>query len=214
MPLNKFEKIKLNLRSWLQGRAEADPEYFVALEAFDFVERLTAGEFRKNGKDPEFSHMLQVAQLARTYARYLLRPAQTIAAAILHDIMEDKGVAMKKMVELFGQEIADVVWRLTKKFRGVVKPMEVYFREIAKCPIASVIKGLDRITNVRTMLDVFKLSKQKSYAQEVVDLFLPMLKAARRRFPQQEALYENIKMILESMLELYGAIHSGRPQPA
>lgn len=57
------------------------------------------------------------------------------------------------------------------------------------------------------MVGVFKIEKQKAYIQEVFDLFLPMLKKARRLFPHQVNAYENIKHILQSQIELIQAIH-------
>jgi hypothetical protein len=56
------------------------------------------------------------------------------------------------------------------------------------------------------MLNVFSLTKQKYYIEETETLILPMLKQARRRFPDQEPAYQNIKLILNSQIELIRAV--------
>jgi hypothetical protein len=61
--------------------------------------------------------------------------------------------------------------------------------------------------NLQTMVGVFTFEKQKTYIVEVRVLFLPMLKAARRNFPQQVLAYENIKHVLLSQIELIEAMH-------
>ena len=66
----------------------------------------------------------------------------------------------------------------------------------------------DVIHNLRTMVGVFKLIKQKEYVEEVLRLFLPMIKKARRLFPHQVNAYENIKHMLETQIELIRAVHS------
>lgn len=204
---SRYNKLRLHLRGWLQGRAEENPSYYVALKALEFAERYHTGT-RKDGVTPEYQHQMEIAQYLRTQARSLLFPAETIAAAILHDIMEDYDIPMAVMVAEFGERVANAVWKLTKVHCGVKKSLEEYFREIATCPIASAVKGADRVNNLQSMLGVFTATKQKSYAQEVRDYFLPMLKLARRRFAEQEAVYENLKMMLTSQLEMLAAVHA------
>jgi (p)ppGpp synthase/HD superfamily hydrolase len=203
----RYYKLRLHLRGWLQGRAEADSSYYLALSALEFAERYHTGK-RKDGVTPEYQHQMEIAQYLRTQARCLLFPAETLAAALLHDVMEDYDIPMEVMIAEFGERIANAVWKLTKVHCGVKKSMEEYFQGIATCPIASAVKGADRVNNLQSMLGVFTIVKQKSYAQEVRDLFLPMLKKARRLFPQQEAIYENIKLVLTSQLEMLAAIHA------
>jgi (p)ppGpp synthase/HD superfamily hydrolase len=216
MSNSQYHKLRLHLRGWLQGRAEENPSYYLPLKALEFAERYHTGK-RKDGVTPEYQHQMEIAQYLRTQARSLLFPAETIAAALLHDVMEDYDIPMEVMVAEFGERIAQAVWKLTKVHCGVKKSMEEYFREIATCPIASAVKGADRVNNLQSMLGVFTIPKQISYAQEVRDLFLPMLKTARRLFPQQESVYQNIKLVLTSQLEMLAAIHaalSSGPIPA
>lgn len=204
--MSKFEKLKISMRYWLLGRAEADPQYRVALEAMEYAACLHKG-LRKDGRTPAFQHQLQIAHYLRTIHRTLSFPAQTLAAAFLHDVAEDFDVGFEELEQRFGAQIAHSVFLLTKKHRGVEVPLEQYFRQIAEDAIASVVKGADRINNLQSMLGVFTLAKQRNYCQEVHIYFLPMLHTARRKFSDQEPAYENIKLMLTSQLELLAASH-------
>lgn len=198
--MTDYFKLRLHLRGWLQGRAVDHPEYYDCLRAMDFAEKHHQG-VRKDGMTPEFKHQIEIAQYLRTLHASLMYPAQTITAAFLHDVVEDYDIDIEIIRAEFGDMVANAVWRLTKKYRGVKKSMLEYFAELAKCPIASAVKGADRINNLQSMKGVFTREKQIAYAKEVVDHFLPMLKAARRMFPQQEPVYENIKLVLSFQLD-------------
>ena len=203
--MNKFEKLKLSLRYWLLGKAESNPDYYLVLDALEYAHSYHQGT-RKDGFTPEFQHQLEIAHYLRTLAPSLTRPAIVLAAALLHDVAEDFDIAFEELEARFGKEITDVVRLLTKKHRGIVVPPEEYFARIAENEEASVIKGADRIHNLQSMLGVFSLTKQASYCEEVRKYFLPMLKAARRTFSRQEAVYENIKLVLNSQLQMLDAI--------
>lgn len=96
---------------------------------------------------------------------------------------------------------------MSKVIGGKKKSMEVYFTDMANDPIASVCKGVDRIHNQKSMIDAFTPMKQIDYMGETEDDILPMLKIARRRFLEQEAVYENIKHSLISQMELLAYAH-------
>ncbi len=205
--MNKFEKLRLALRYWLIARAEVQPDYYRALDALEY-----AGEFhrgsRKDGVTPEFQHQLEIVQYLRTLHSGLMLPVQTLAAGLLHDVAEDYDVGFEELEDRFGKDIAHPVMLLTKKHRGTQVPTEVYFQRIALDPVASVVKGADRINNLQSMLGVFSLEKQARYCEEAETFFLPMLKEARRRFPRQEAVYENEKLVMRSQLALLHAVRA------
>ncbi len=89
----------------------------------------------------------------------------------------------------------------------MAKEHDAYFCGIADDAIASLAKGGDRIHNLQTMVGVFSREKQLKYVNEVRTQFFPMLKQARRAFPQQERAYENIKHVLEGQIELIEVIN-------
>lgn len=195
-----YNKLYLSLKYYLLGR-----EYFVALRALNFARTYHQGT-RKDGVTPEFQHQLEIA-LYLTTLKDIKNEETLLACALLHDVMEDYNVSLEELTKEFGADIARIVELLTKKFRGKNKDYPSYFFWIGKDPIASLVKGTDRINNVQTMVGVFTLEKQKSYATEVNEYFLPMLKRAKYNFPEQSFAYFNIIHMLKSQLELLEALH-------
>lgn len=180
------------MRGWLEGR-----RYYVALDALELVRQLEQGT-RKDGLTPKFHHQLSVTRLLSTLVPHLQHPEETLAAAFLHDVIEDHGrVWTREELETrFGKVVADAVWRLSKKSHGLVKDYERYFADMAECPIASIVKLADRAHNLQTMPGVFTIEKQRAYLAEVNQWFFPMIRQARRRFPRQYPAYENLKILL------------------
>ena len=209
--MEKFEKLRLSLRYYLQGAADQNSDYVIALDAFEFAMARHTG-LRKDGVTPEFQHQLETTQLTRTLQASLQYPAKTLAAMLLHDTAEDYDVDFEELREKFGSEVAHAVRRLTKVHRGIKLTPQQYFEEMLDCPIATVCKGADRAHNQQSMVGVFTREKQVAYLEETTTWILPMLKKARRRHPRQEAAYENLKFLLKSQVDLIRAIHAAEKQ--
>lgn len=192
--LDPHTKHRIALRYWLQGAGRTDPRWYEALRAMEFGAKHHV-KVRKDGFTPEFSHQIAIAHHVRTLAD-LRSPQDTVSAVFLHDVREDYDVGDEEIRAKFGAAVADPVERLTKVFRGQKKDTATYFGEIAGCPVASVVKGADRIHNLSSMVGVFTREKQASYVEEGETWFLPMLKEARRNFPDQERAYENLLLTL------------------
>lgn len=195
-----YTKMKIALRAFLQGRG-----YFTALRAMDFAEKLHDG-VRKDGQ-PEFSHQVSQALYAITLIDLLSHPEETIAVIFLHDTIEDKDVTHAELVKLFGITIADATLKMSKVVNGFRIPDDFYYDVLSTCPIASLAKGFDRVHNLLTMLGGFSVNKRVSYIQETMDKTVPMLKIARRSFPEQYSVYENIKFVMTNQVQLYNALN-------
>jgi (p)ppGpp synthase/HD superfamily hydrolase len=191
--MNNHEKLKIALRYWALGR-----HYYNVVEAMEFASHLHNG-VRKDGITPEFDHQLKIAHYLRTIEQSLLYPSETISAALLHDVVEDKPVPLADIVAKFGTQVGEAVNLVTKSQH---KSDEQYYADMVNNPIASVVKGADRMHNVQTMVGVFTKDKQHRYVVETETLILPMLKQARRQFPKQDAAYHNIRHILISQCDL------------
>lgn len=196
-----YEKMKIALRSWMLGRG-----YVNAVKAMNFAEQLHNGK-RKDGS-PEFSHQVSQASYARTMIDSLLFPEATLCVIFLHDIIEDKNVTYKQLLELFGALVADAALKMSKVVNGLRIPDEIYYKNMESCPIASIGKGFDRVHNLMTMLGGFKPDKQKSYIIETMEKVIPLQKVGRKNFPEQEAVYENIKFVMTNQIQLYNALHN------
>lgn len=186
-----YTKIKAHIRGWLLGR-----EWFLALDAMNFAAEFHTG-LRKDGLTPEFEHQVSQAQYTRTMIPNLLHPEETMAVNFLHDVQEDYGVTREEINRRFGPLVDRGTWRMTKVFGDIKKTPEVYFGEMAKCPMASVAKGVDRIHNNGTMLGVFTRKGLEHYLKENNEMIVPMLKKAKRNFPRQEGAYEALKHMIQ-----------------
>ncbi len=200
----KFTKLQVSLRYWLLGMAQSNPEYYKCIEAMEFAASFHQGK-RKDGVTPEFEHQLTIAHYIRTIKDSLLYPSETISTVFLHDVPEDYDISISEIQSRFGERVAQATWKLTKVLRGEKKNEDVYFDEMFSDPIASIGKGGDRIHNLQSMIGVFTIEKQKAYVLEAEERIIPMLKKARRLFPQQELAYENIKIVMNSQIQLIKA---------
>lgn len=203
----EYTKKKAALRYRLQGMATYDKEWYRALHALDFAEKRHPG-YRRDKITPNFMHQVEIASHVLTMLPHLLFPVRTIVAILLHDTPEDTPTSHEEVRDVFGVESMIDVELLTKEYRGEKKTPEEYFGEMAKSPVASVGKGGDRVNNMHSMAGVFKLEKQIAYCVETREWFFKMLKEARRRFPEQELVYENLKFTLTTQLRIYDSIHA------
>jgi (p)ppGpp synthase/HD superfamily hydrolase len=183
--------MRIAMRYWLHGCG-----YHNAVRAMEFAYKYHTG-IRKDGETPEFHHQVSITSYLRTL-HGLKYQEEVLAVAFLHDIIEDHQVDLKVIFAEFGDDITRAVKLLTKKNIIEAPDIETYFDSMSGCPIASIVKGGDRIHNFQTMIDIFTPEKKQKYIDECETYILPMLKEARRRFPEQEPAYENIKLVLMS----------------
>jgi len=142
-------------------------------------------------------------------------PEDTIIAAFLHDAAEDAGVSTDEITARYGPRVAAAVDALSKTWRGHRRAHDRVVDAIEADPIASIVKGADRLHNLSTMVDAFSDDKMREYLSETTDWVLPMLHRARRIHVEQEAAYENVKLGLNTQLRIYAALlqRSGSSQP-
>jgi (p)ppGpp synthase/HD superfamily hydrolase len=198
--MERFNKIYVALRYYLLGK-----NFHLALHALAFAKQYHTG-VRKDKVSPELQHQIEIAQFITTL-KDLKDEHVTLVVALLHDVMEDYDISHAEMESKFGKEITNIVWLLTKKYKGSKKDPKDYFEQLANDPIASIVKGADRIHNVQTMIGVFNIEKQKSYIEEVETYFIPMIKKAKYNFPEQTAAYFNIEHMLKTQVALIKAMH-------
>lgn len=199
-------KIAAHRRLRLLEKYLTDNHYSMALECLGFNKNLFNG-MRKDGLTPEFDHHVCQANYLISFISKLIHPEETICTVMFHDSLEDKGVSKKEIENFISKEpsaslIANASWRLTKKYNGEVFNQKDLFDSMANCPIASVVKGADRINNFQTAVDVFSREKQLRYVEEGKRYFLPMLNKARNNFPSQEPVYQNIVSFLNTQMKL------------
>lgn len=212
----KFKKLLIAARYWLLGMAEHDARYFRVLEAMEAGCEHHNGI--RNGGDPEFIHQLGIFHHVRTLHKHLSNPVNVYTLIFLHDYVEDPSVdpttkakiyvPLSHVEQLWGEEIAAKLDLLSKEVLGIKKPdysLDPVFKDVD----CSVVKCGDRVNNVSTMVGVFKRARLERYIKETCDEFLPRIRVARRMFPEQEAVYENMKLELVNQLQLIQHILDG-----
>lgn len=202
--MNQFQKRKLVLRTLLEGNG-----YHDALAVMRYCEPHHSGT-RKDGFTPEFDHQISIALFVFNLPD-LLHRQDVISTIFGHDTSEDAGKKWTKIAkrirrsEKARKRVARAIKRMTKEWLGERINDEKLFAKMARDPVASIAKGCDRIHNLASMVGVFSPKKQREYIREVRELFLPMLKEARRNFPHQNRAYQIIKFTLLSQIDLIEA---------
>jgi guanosine-3',5'-bis(diphosphate) 3'-pyrophosphohydrolase len=143
-------------------------------KAFTAAEKAHAEQLRKSG-EPYISHPVAVAQILAD----LGIGATTIAAALLHDTVEDTPYSLEKLRSDFGDEVAMLVDGVTKldkiKFGDSAQAETVRKMVVAmsKDIRVLVIKLADRLHNARTWKFVSEDSAKRK-AQETLEIYAPL----------------------------------------
>ena len=174
-----------DLEAWreLLGRDRGDEQRAIIDRAIDIAVQAHAGQTRASG-EPYHHHVLAVAAILAE----LNMDHETIAAAILHDVVEDTPITLGELREMFGREIAVLVDGVTKMdiiqafpTQGIATPQEhAHAESLRKMLLAMaedvrvvLIKLADRLHNMRTLASLPE-PKQKRIARETMDLFAPL----------------------------------------
>ncbi len=144
--------------------------------AYEVAARCHQGQLRRSG-EPYISHPLAVAAIV---ARYGMDDT-TIAAALLHDAVEDTGLTLAEVEGQFGTEVAEIVDGVTKleRFEFDTKEaqqaatMRKMLVAMAKDIRVLVIKLADRLHNMRTIA-ALPTAKQTRTARETLDIYAPL----------------------------------------
>ena len=145
-------------------------------KAYNYANEKHEGQFRKSG-DPYIIHAIAVGYILAT----IHGGPKTIAAGLLHDVMEDCDVSRETMVEEFGEEITTLVEAVTKigniKFKDEKEYLAANHRKIfiamAKDVRVILIKLVDRLHNMRT-LGVKSDTKRRATALETMYVYSPL----------------------------------------
>ncbi len=144
--------------------------------AYRFAERAHSNQKRASG-EPYFIHPCAVADILMD----LGLDAATIAAALLHDVIEDTSATSDDIKREFGDEVLALVGGVTKLEKIVFKSKEdenaENFRKIfvamAKDVRVIIIKLADRLHNMRS-LNFLSYERQQRMANETLDIYAPL----------------------------------------
>src|SRR5512147_638003 len=152
------------------------PDIALVERAFEFSDSAHRGQFRKSG-EPYITHPLAVASILSQWRL----DAHGIAAALLHDVMEDTTVTKAEIETSFGKPVADMVDGVSKldqiEFTSLEEAQAESFRKMllamAKDVRVILIKLADRLHNMRT-LDAMAPVHRRRIARETLDIYAPI----------------------------------------
>ena len=152
------------------------PDLALVERAFHFSDSAHRGQFRKSG-EPYITHPLAVASILSQWRL----DAHGLAAALLHDVMEDTAVTKSELENRFGKSVADMVDGVSKldqiSFNSREEAQAENFRKMllamAKDVRVILIKLADRLHNMRT-LDAMAPAHRRRIARETIDIYAPI----------------------------------------
>ena len=145
-------------------------------EAAEFGAEAHRGQKRKTG-EPYIAHPVAAAEVLAN----LRLDADTIVAAILHDVIEDTPIAKEDLASRFGQTVADIVDGVTKldqiQFKSREEAQAESFRKMLLAMVRDLrvilVKLADRLHNMRT-IEGMASQRRRAIARETLDIYAPI----------------------------------------
>lgn len=159
----------------IEGGVDKKEEELI-VKAYKFGELAHNGQKRLSG-DPYFVHAFETAKILAK----LGMDTQTIAAGLLHDVLEDTKITEEEIKKEFGSDILFLIKGVTKlgtlKYHGHerhVESLRKFFVAMANDLRVVIIKFADRLHNLRT-LGFIREDKRKRIAIESIEVYAPLV---------------------------------------
>ncbi len=166
------------LQDLLQKALQVRPTHDIELisKAYHCAELTHRNHYRKSGQ-PTIRHATEVAQILID----LNLDTTTVAAGLLHDVVEDTGLPLSRISAQFGDEIAGLVGGVTRirdlTFRTPAAEQAENFRKMLLSMVQDIrvvlVKFADRLHNLRT-LKYLKPETRRQMALESRDIYAPL----------------------------------------
>jgi guanosine-3',5'-bis(diphosphate) 3'-pyrophosphohydrolase len=155
----------------------SDADVDIIDRAYIFSARVHDGQMRLSG-EPYLSHPLEVAGILAD----MKLDSVSIAAGLLHDVIEDTHATEEEIGEIFGPDVLHIVAGVTKLSKLPFNSAQAREAEsIRKMLLAMaddirviLIKLADRLHNMRTLQFHKSAAKQKKIAKETIDIYAPI----------------------------------------
>lgn len=169
--------------------------------ALDFAIKAHEGQTRKNSDVPYIYHPLNLACHCLAMG---INDDSVVAACLLHDVIEDCGVARDELP--VDDDIRDIVVLLSHEKEidpnERDKVLKAYYGKIAADPRASLVKCVDRCNNLTTLSWGLARDRQLRMITETDRYVLPLLDVIRKT-PEFNNAAWLLKYQIESMLDSY-----------
>ncbi len=145
-------------------------------EAYRFADQAHLGQFRASG-EPYISHPIAVTEICAGWKL----DADSLMAALLHDVIEDQGISKQELAEKFGADVSEIVDGVSKldrlDFATKAEQQAESFRKMLLAMSRDVrvilIKLADRLHNMRT-LGAVGTEKRRRVARETLEIYTPI----------------------------------------
>jgi guanosine-3',5'-bis(diphosphate) 3'-pyrophosphohydrolase len=135
-----------------------DPKESLINKAKKFARIKHRGQIDDHGKNYFHGHLEQVAEIMKT----VTKDPELIAAAYLHDTLEDTDTTHQDLVDRFGQRVADLVYEVTHEGK---KDEKGYYFPRLESKDAILLKFADRLSNLSRM-DCWPKGRQEQYLRK------------------------------------------------
>jgi GTP diphosphokinase / guanosine-3',5'-bis(diphosphate) 3'-diphosphatase len=138
--------------------------------AYEVASEAHAGQTRDEGS-PYIAHPVRVA--VSLVDELKVFSSKLICSALLHDVIEDSDTTREDVSKIFGEQIAEIVWLLTKL-------EEVSLREyLSKIEAAAdtgapIVKLCNRLDNLRSIVYSPRVEKRRRLIRTTEELYLPL----------------------------------------
>ncbi|WP_433215102.1 HD domain-containing protein [Dactylosporangium sp. CS-047395] len=126
------------------------------------------GEQRRPAGEPYVEHLLEALEVLVDAIG--VRDADTLRAAVLHDVVEDTDTTIDEVRARFGERVAELVGWVTKS-----EDRQLYLQSLRNAPDAALaVKLADRLSNVQRLRTHPRPEKRASYYRETVATIVPL----------------------------------------
>lgn len=169
-----------------------EEEREMLLSAYKYAEQMHSNQKRASG-EPYFTHPCAVAEILID----LGLDAPTVAAAFLHDVIEDTPATKDDIISRFGQEVYTLVDGVTKLDKihyqtheeEDIENFRKIFVAMANDVRVIIIKLADRLHNMRS-LNFLSVERQQRIAKETLEIYTPL--AGRLGISQMKCELEDL----------------------
>ncbi|MBP5313412.1 MAG: bifunctional (p)ppGpp synthetase/guanosine-3',5'-bis(diphosphate) 3'-pyrophosphohydrolase, partial [Eggerthellaceae bacterium] len=170
-PEERFVLFEENIKTYLKPADVA-----LCRRAYEFAKAAHKDQARKSG-EPFIAHPVEVALILAD----LHMDAETLCAALLHDTIEDTAASTDQILDMFGEQVAELVDGVTKISRIEVENLtdeqvatiRKMFVAMSKDIRVIVIKLADRLHNMRT-LNALNEDRRIFKSRETLEIYAPI----------------------------------------
>jgi len=113
-------------------------------KAYKFAKQKHEGQIRRFSKKPYLTHLIRTYKIVNHYTQ----DEVMLVAALLHDVVEDTKVKITNIHEIFGEEIAEIVWQVTSIKDKRPKKIALKEKVLKMSSKSKIVKLADRTANV------------------------------------------------------------------